>query len=133
MFCNFNPGHGGASVGEIEQMGLLQDHVYSVLGFYESQDGQFRLVKIRNPWGKKEWNGPWSDGSAEWSDNPQVAKDLARAPTGGTPFGDSSDGVFFMCLEYRRRAIRRARSAVGCPRCSAKERGEEGRAAPKGT
>jgi len=31
------------------------------------KDGTFEhLVKIRNPWGKKEWNGRWSDGSPEW-------------------------------------------------------------------
>ena len=33
----------------------------------ELKDGSFeRLVKIRNPWGKKEWNGRWSDGSSKW-------------------------------------------------------------------
>ncbi|KAL7072544.1 hypothetical protein ACQ4LE_008181 [Meloidogyne hapla] len=24
------------------------------------------MVRLQNPWGEKEWNGPWSDGSVEW-------------------------------------------------------------------
>lgn len=28
-----------------------------------------KLVQIRNPWANEvEWNGPWSDSSAEWTD-----------------------------------------------------------------
>ena len=26
-----------------------------------------RLVKLRNPWGKGEWKGDWSDDSYKWT------------------------------------------------------------------
>lgn len=33
----------------------------------ELPDGT-QLVCLRNPWGQAEWDGPWSDGSAQWDD-----------------------------------------------------------------
>lgn len=56
--------------------GLMLGHAYSILKATEEVDedgNKIRLVRIRNPWGQKsssgvgEWNGPWSDGSKEWT------------------------------------------------------------------
>uniref|UniRef100_A0A914I0D8 Calpain catalytic domain-containing protein n=1 Tax=Globodera rostochiensis TaxID=31243 RepID=A0A914I0D8_GLORO len=60
--------------------GLVMGHAYALTAIrYIDLDavggaherGQFRrtrqaMVRLQNPWGMKEWNGPWSDGSPEW-------------------------------------------------------------------
>ena len=35
---------------------------------YTSESGTepVRLLKLRNPWGYKEWSGDWSDESSKW-------------------------------------------------------------------
>ena len=51
--------------------GLVKGHAYSILAvktvaLYNGEGGSVYLVKLRNPWGAKEWTGPWSDESDEW-------------------------------------------------------------------
>ena len=44
---------------------------------------------VKNPWGRTEWNGPWSDGSKEWT--AEALKELQFT------FGD--DGIFWIPYE----------------------------------
>ncbi|KAK3945968.1 calpain family cysteine protease [Diplogelasinospora grovesii] len=48
-----------------ERKGIMEQHAYSVMKAVE-KDGE-RLLLLKNPWGKGEWTGPWSDGSKEWT------------------------------------------------------------------
>ncbi|KAJ1552428.1 hypothetical protein HK405_011363, partial [Cladochytrium tenue] len=52
-------------VGRESTKNLISGHEYSILKAVEVKGRRFLL--IRNPWGKSEWNGPWGDGSAEWT------------------------------------------------------------------
>ncbi|RAK77224.1 cysteine proteinase [Aspergillus fijiensis CBS 313.89] len=78
--------------------GLALGHAYSILRATEEEDEdgkKVRLVLVRNPWGERntggvgEWNGPWSDGSREWT--PYWLQKLQHR------FGD--DGMFWMAYE----------------------------------
>ncbi|KAI0232318.1 Calpain-1 catalytic subunit [Lamellibrachia satsuma] len=53
-----------------EQMwnGLYKGHAYSITCVLQArvQGWSVKLLRLRNPWGRKEWTGAWSDGSDEW-------------------------------------------------------------------
>jgi Ca2+-binding EF-hand superfamily protein len=67
--------------------GLLINHAYSIIHVDEIKG--IRLMRIRNPWGRCEWNGAWSDGSKEWT--PQLMKYFK--------YTFENDGTFFMLFE----------------------------------
>ncbi|XP_068173678.1 calpain-9 isoform X2 [Antennarius striatus] len=58
--------------GPLEQkneMGIMFRHAYSLTAVekVETTNGSIDLVRILNPWGNTEWEGPWSDlKSPEW-------------------------------------------------------------------
>ena len=63
---------------------IVAAHAYSILEAREVK-GE-RLLKLRNPWGRMEWKGAWSDGSEQWT--PEWMQLLDHR------FGD--DGVFWI-------------------------------------
>ncbi|KJH44362.1 calpain family cysteine protease [Dictyocaulus viviparus] len=81
------------SKDEIEQTldcGLVKGHAYAVTAVrYVELDAQsnplsslfgyharIRMIRLQNPWGEKEWNGPWSDNSKEWEQVTESQKSL---------------------------------------------------------
>ncbi|XP_042560431.1 calpain-2 catalytic subunit-like isoform X2 [Clupea harengus] len=69
---------------------LVKGHAYSVTGaqVVHVSGREVELIRIRNPWGKVEWIGAWSDGSREWA---SVCAD-ERTKLGHV----SEDGEFWM-------------------------------------
>ncbi|XP_048371084.1 calpain-6 isoform X1 [Sphaerodactylus townsendi] len=83
-------------------MGLIQGHAYAVTAIRKVALGdkllpcvkseKLFMIRLRNPWGKKEWNGAWSDESEEWAN----VSDKERKRMGLTV---SNDGEFWMMFE----------------------------------
>ena len=52
-----------------EKTGILSGHAYALLDVIDLTNPQtkeiYQLLRLRNPWGKIEWNGEWSDKSEE--------------------------------------------------------------------
>ncbi|KAH6906609.1 hypothetical protein BKA70DRAFT_1286390 [Coprinopsis sp. MPI-PUGE-AT-0042] len=63
--CSFNSLNGNDEQVDPDVEGLFGGHAYSILRAVECKGKRFLVV--RNPWGKGEWTGRWSDGSKEWT------------------------------------------------------------------
>ncbi|XP_055479374.1 calpain-5 isoform X2 [Psammomys obesus] len=82
--------------------GLVKGHAYAVtdvrkvrlghglLAFFKSE--KLDMIRLRNPWGEREWTGPWSDTSEEW----QKVSKSEREKMGVTV---QDDGEFWMTFE----------------------------------
>ncbi|NXP72236.1 CAN14 protein, partial [Ramphastos sulfuratus] len=73
--------------------GLVAGHAYTVTGIRKvtCQYGPENLVRLRNPWGKIEWKGDWSDSSYKWELLSPKEKILLRK--------NKEDGEFWMSLQ----------------------------------
>ncbi|XP_069624539.1 calpain-8-like isoform X1 [Ranitomeya imitator] len=58
---------------------VVKNHAYSLTGAEEIpyRGDTVQIVRVRNPWGYKEWNGAWSDRAPEWDKvDPRIKADL---------------------------------------------------------
>jgi hypothetical protein len=65
--------------------GLVPGHAYSVIIAKEAKG--HKLLNVRNPWGKFEWDGDWGDNSDCWT---QEMKEIVK------PCLDENDGTFWI-------------------------------------
>jgi len=97
MGCSSVRKGGTDKAEDASSSGILQNHAYGILLVEEFQGK--KLVRVRNPWGRFEWKGRWSDGSKEWQKHPEIGKHFN--------YVDADDGTFFMewkdfCKEFNR-------------------------------
>ncbi|KAK7865864.1 hypothetical protein R5R35_003980 [Gryllus longicercus] len=74
--------------------GLITAHAYSVTGLARVRGplGETPLVRLRNPWARGEWTGPWSERSWEWDGLSERDKQLLSVRV-------RNDGEFWMSFE----------------------------------
>jgi len=89
---------------ERTETGLVKGHAYGVTALRKVPIGstglstlfkgreKIALVRLRNPWGEKEWNGAFSDRSREWNSISEKERDKLGLVT-------SDDGEFWMPWE----------------------------------
>ena len=70
--------------------GLISNHAYTLMNLYELREENLKLVKLRNPWGEKEFIGDWSDKSPKWTDQIKKKVEFDEA---------KDDGIFYMSYD----------------------------------
>jgi len=71
----------------LEARGLVPGHAYTIIRVVTVNE--VNLVQLRNPWGRFEWKGAWSDSSSLWTESFRSA---LRPDIG------ADDGCFWMCF-----------------------------------
>jgi hypothetical protein len=74
--------------------GIIRGHAYAITDVREFK--HLRFMRIRNPWGKKEWTGCWADFGPEWEN---VQRDYPDAPDWMLNYRSENDGTFWMVFE----------------------------------
>lgn len=77
----------GSDNTEDNFIGLIQKHAYGIVKLVEYNGN--KLINLRNPWGKFEFKGEWSDSDTKWTE--EMRKTLN--------FVQEDDGLFWMSLK----------------------------------
>ncbi|XP_014664553.1 PREDICTED: calpain-5-like isoform X2 [Priapulus caudatus] len=95
---------GGQEIESRTNSGLVRGHAYGITavkkiylgdsGFLYRFTGKEKLymVRMRNPWGEKEWNGAFSDNDPEWNN-------MSEAQRQKLGMAKEDDGEFWMTME----------------------------------
>ena len=73
-------------------LGLISQHAYTIIKIYDEIYNKihYKLIKLRNPWGEKEFNGDWSDKSSKWTNELKKKFEFDTV---------SDDGIFYMSYD----------------------------------
>eukprot|EP00466_Bigelowiella_natans_P020046 jgi/Bigna1/129142/aug1.8_g3850 len=82
---------GSDSEANASYWGIVQGHAYSILDMFQLDTG-INLIRLRNPWGRKEWTGDWSDESPKWTRRYQKIVEMRT----NKKFVSADDGAFWM-------------------------------------
>ena len=81
MGCSVEGGTGREVFVEGIPSGIFSGHAYGIIDVFELSNPKkeglrktHRLLRIRNPWGMREWNGKWSDRSDEMEINSDLVE-----------------------------------------------------------
>ena len=82
----------GLNEVDVDEAGLQDEHCYSLIGatVLKLDNGkEERLIKIRNPQGRKEWTGDWCDSSPRWTPATKAQVNLV----------EEDDGTFWIAFK----------------------------------
>lgn len=80
------------SDSDTDDSGVVQGHAYTLLQVKKDVAGSgIDLLQLRNPWGRGEWEGDWSDHSDLWEEHPEIAEECG--------FQVAEDGLFWISYD----------------------------------
>ena len=84
-------GANGLNHDSKDDLGIAYLHAYSVLGTEQLSNGQ-KLIMVRNPWGREDYHGDWSD----WEEESDLWTDAFKAEI---DYVQANDGVWYITAE----------------------------------